>query len=132
MAFIGKKTFVPGEILTASDVNSINEQSISFIMSDSTATSYAIGTADIGKTLRFTSASTVTVTLGTAAGFSNGERVDILRDSGVVNIIGGTGVTVAGNGVSRTAGTFTVDNQYAIASLLCIDSATYRILGSAS
>lgn len=131
MAFIGKKTFVPGEVLTASDVNSINEQSITFIMSDQSGTSYAIGTADIGKTLRFTNAGTVQVTIGTAAGFSVGERVDIIRDGGPVQILGGTGVTLAANGSARTLGTFTLNTQYTGATIIEVAADSYRILGQA-
>lgn len=132
MPFVGKYTFTPGEVFAAADANQIVTQSISLLLSDQAGTAYTIGTADIGRTLRFTSASNVTVTLGTAATFGTGERVDILRDgAGTVTLTAGSGVTIAGIGtaVTGTAAAFKVGTQYSGFTVLNVGANTYRVMG---
>lgn len=94
----------------------------------STATAYTFTTADQSATYQFTSASTVIATVSTATALTNGQRIDLLADgtAGVV-VTAGTGVTFAGAGTIASA--FRV-SQYQAASILCVGSNNYRIIGN--
>lgn len=108
--------------LTVNAANVVNTQT------DSTATSYTFGTADQGRTVRFTSASTVTATISTATALTAGQRIDVLRDgAGRVNVTAGSGVTLAGAGTVATA--FYIE-RYEAASIYCVEPNTYRIIGN--
>ena len=125
-----RKTFTAGEVLAAADVNTYlsNEQ----LFASSTANTYTVLTADRYETLVFTSASAVTVTIGTATAFQAGERIDILQDgAGTVTIArDGTAVSFAGRGVAGTA--YRIGQRYDAVSVICVDTNSYRIIGNAS
>jgi len=125
-----RKTFTAGDVLTAADVNLYLSNEIT--QTSSTATSYSIATADRYKTLRFTSSSNVTVSIGTSTAFEAGERVDILGDgAGTVTIQrDGTVVSLAGRGTAGTA--YRIGQQYDAVSVVCVDTNTYRIIGNAT
>jgi hypothetical protein len=125
-----RKTFSPGDVLAASDVNQFLSNEI--VLTSSTATSYDVATADRYKTLRFTSASAVTVTVGTSTAFEPGERIDILQDgAGTVTITrDGTATSLAGRGTAGTA--YAIGQQYDAVSIVCVDTNTYRIIGNAT
>jgi hypothetical protein len=122
-----RKTFTAGDVLTAADVNLYLSNEIT--LTSSSATSYTVLTSDRYKTLRFTSASNGTVTIGTATAFQPGERVDIIRDgAGLVSITtDSTAVTLAGAGEAGTA--FSISPQYEGVSLVCVDTNSYRVIG---
>lgn len=132
MTFVGKKTWSAGEVLAASDMNSVVTQTIAFLGTATTSTAYTIGSADAGKTLRFTNATAAVVTFNGTAGLSVGDRVDVYRDGGTVTIVAGSGITMAANGTARTAGTFTMGTQYTGASVWYVDTNAYRIIGQVS
>lgn len=125
-----RKTFTAGDVLTAADVNLYLSNEVN--LTSSTATSYTVATADRYKTLRFTAASAVTVTIGTATAFQAGERVDIIRDgAGTVTITrDGTATSLAGRGTAGTA--YTVGSQYDAVSIVCVATNAYRIIGNAT
>ena len=125
-----RKTFTAGEVLAAADVNLYLSNEI--ILTSSTATTYDLTAADRYETLRFTSASAVTVSIGTATAFEAGERVDILQDgAGTVTITrDGTAVSLAGRGTAGTA--YTIGQQYDAVSVVCVDTNAYRIIGNAT
>jgi hypothetical protein len=91
---------------------------------------YTVEDTDAQNTLVFTAA-TATVTFGTATAFSAGDRVDIVRDSAdELTIEGGAGVVFAGKGELGTAISFTIDEQYEAASVLCVGTDEYRVIGA--
>jgi len=132
MAFVGKKTWSPDDVLSASDMNSLVTQTGAFLGTATTSTSYSIGSADAWKTLRFTNSTAAVVTFNGTAGLSVNDRVDIFRDGGTVTIVAGSGITMAANGTARTAGTFTLGTQYTGASVWYVDTNAYRIIGQVS
>jgi hypothetical protein len=91
---------------------------------------YTVADTDAQNTLVFTAA-TATVTFGTATAFSAGDRVDIVRDSsGALTVAAGSGVVFAGKGELGTAISFTIDEQYEAASVLCVGTDAYRVIGA--
>jgi hypothetical protein len=125
-----RKVFEAFTRLDAADVNTYLSNEVT--LTSSTATAYTVATEDRYKTLRFTSGSAVTVTIGTATSFIAGERLDILQDgAGAVTITrGGTAISLAGRGATGTA--YRIGQQYDAVSVLCVDTNTYRIIGNAS
>jgi hypothetical protein len=125
-----RKTFTAGEVLAAADVNTFLSNEIT--QTDSTAVTYTLGTADRYRTLRFTAASAVTITVGTATSFIAGERVDILQDgAGTVTISrDGTATTLAGRGTAGTA--YRIGQRYDAVSVVCVGTNSYRIIGNAT
>jgi hypothetical protein len=101
-------------------------------LTSSTATSYAVADTDRYKTLMLTSSSNATVTIGTAAAFSTGDRFDVLQDgAGTVTITrDGTAVSLAGRGTAGTA--YRIGQRYDAVSVLCVGTNSYRIIGNAT
>ena len=106
----------------------INSTNVVNTFTASTATAYTFASTDSGKTYQFTSSSPVTATVGTATALTAGQRIDVLQDgTGTVTIAAGAGVTFGGAGTSGTAYSIV---QYEAASILCVASNTYRIIGN--
>jgi tryptophan synthase alpha subunit len=76
-----------------------------------------------------TASSNVTVNIPDL--YQVGDRIDIIRDgAGTVTIVAGTGVSSwAGVGVSGTANTFKIDQQYNGATVLKVAAGSYRVIG---
>jgi hypothetical protein len=54
-----------------------------------------------------------------------------VRDSATsLTITAGAGVTFAGKGETGTAISFTIDEQYEAASVLCVGTDEYRVIGA--
>ena len=125
-----RKTFTAGEVLAAADVNLYLSNEVT--LTSSTATAYTVATADRYQTLRFTAASAVTITIGTATAFQAGERVDILQDgAGTVTITrDGTATTLSGRGTAGTA--YRIGQRYDAVSVVCVGTNSYRIIGNAT
>lgn len=101
---------------------------VSTTFTSSTAIAYELANADKESILRFTASTAVTVTVSTATAFTAGQMVDLLQDgSGTVTVVAGSGVTLYGRG---TAGTAYAMSQYDAASVLCVESNGYRIIGN--
>jgi hypothetical protein len=111
-----------GGTLTLNATNVVNT------LTASTATAYTFSSGDQSSVLQFTNAGTVTATVGTATALTSGQRIDVLADgaAGVI-ITAGTGVSFAGAG--STANAFAV-TQYDAATILCVGSNAYRIIGN--
>ena len=125
-----RKTFTAGDVLTAADTNLYLSNEIN--LTSSTATAGTVATSDRYKTLVYTSASAVTVTIGTATAFQAGERIDILQDgAGTVTIArDGTAVSFAGRGTAGTA--YRIGQRYDAVSVVCVGTNSYRIIGNAT
>jgi hypothetical protein len=124
-----RKTFAPGEVLSASDVNAFLSNEIT--LTSSTATALTVETADRYKTIVMAGTADSTVTFGTATAFEAGERVDIIQDgAGTVTInTDGTDTTLSGRGTAGTA--YTIGQQFDAVSVVCVAENSYRIIGNA-
>jgi hypothetical protein len=95
-------------------------------------TARTLAASDANKTILFTSASAITLTVNASTDLPVGSRVDIVQDgAGVLTITADT-ATIAGAGTSTTSGSFTIGEQYSAATLLCVGSNAYRIIGNIS
>jgi hypothetical protein len=124
-----RKTFAPGEVLSASDVNQFLSNEIN--LTSSTATALTVATADRYKTLVMAGTANSTVTFATTTAFEPGERIDILQDgAGTVTInTDGTDTTLSGRGTAGTA--YTIGQQFDAVSVVCVAENSYRIIGNA-
>ena len=99
------------------------------IVTDAT-TARTLTSSDAGKTIRFTSGSATVVTVNASTDFTVGERVDIIADgAGELTVTADT-ATVAGAETSTTSGSFTVGAQYSAATILCVATDDYRLIGN--
>jgi hypothetical protein len=105
----------------------INASNVTNTLTASTATSYTYASGDQSRVLQFTNAGTVTTTVGTATALTSGQRIDVVNDGATLLINAGSGVTFAGAGTAGTAYSIT---QYEAATILCVGSNTYRIIGN--
>lgn len=87
-------------------------------------TSYATLATDSGDYIRFTSSTAVTVTIDN--NLTAGQYINFVQDgTGAVSFTPGTGVTL--NSVSNNR---KLSAQYAWASVICVASGSYRLVGS--
>lgn len=87
-----------------------------------TGTTYTIVSTDIGKLVTLENVNTVALSVNTGAGLTAGQRIDLLQLGGGQIQIGGT-ATVLGTPTTK------LRTQYSAASLLCISSNTYVLVG---
>jgi len=117
-----------GAVTLNVDLDAVN--TTTFITDATTART--LTATDAGNTILFTSASAVTVTVDASTDFPVGTRVDIIADgAGAVTVTAST-ATVAGAATSTTSGSFTIGAQYSAATLLCVATDTYRLIGNVS
>jgi hypothetical protein len=95
-------------------------------------TARTIASADSGKTIRFTSGSATVVTVNASTDFAIGARVDIIADGLGVLTVAASSATIAAAEVSTTTGSFTIGAQYSAATLLCVATDSYRLIGNVS
>lgn len=89
-------------------------------------TSYTLSATDIGKTVVFTSATAVTVTVANI--MVPGERIDLIQDgAGKVTFSAGAGVTI-----QSRSGNLSISARYAAATVICVASGQYRLIGDLS
>jgi len=128
-----------GATLTTTELNYVDgvtsaiqdqiDNPTAIIVTDAT-TSRTLAASDAGKTIVFTSASATTVTINASTDIPAGQRVDIVQDgAGVVTVTADT-ATVAGAATSTTTGSFTIGDQYSVATILSLGSDSYRIIGN--
>jgi hypothetical protein len=86
--------------------------------------------ADEGKTLQFTSASATVLTVNASSDFTVGARVDIIADGAGALTVTASGATIKAAEVSTTTGSFTIGAQYSAATLLCVATDEYRLIGN--
>ena len=92
-------------------------------------TARTLTSSDSGKTIRFTSASAVTITVDASTDIPVGGRVDIIADGAGAVTVTASVATVAGAATSTTSGSFTIGAQYSAATLLCVATDEYRLVG---
>lgn len=96
----------------------------------SITSNYSIQSSDAGKILTPNSSSAIVLTVNSSTAFSVGQSVDIYaRGSGSVTV-SGSGVTLEGKGT--TASTFYVTSRYEAASIICVASNVYAVVGAVS
>lgn len=89
------------------------------------AVSTNITSSHIGKLIRCTSDTAMSLTINTSTGFSPGEHTEIIRDGlGEVSIVVSGGVNFGSAGNRLRLG-----EQYSSASLICISANDYRLVG---
>jgi hypothetical protein len=115
-----------GAVTLNVDLDAVN--TTAFITDATTART--LTSTDAGNTILFTSASATTVTVDASTDFPVGTRVDIIADgAGAVTVTADT-ATVAGAETSTTSGSFTIGGQYSAATLLCVATDSYRLIGN--
>ena len=111
------------------DITSSISNPLASFVTDAT-TARTLTTADMGKTIRFTSGSATVVTVDASTDFTVGARVDIIADGAGELTVAASTATVAGAETSTTSGSFTIGAQYSAATLLCVATDEYRIIGN--
>ena len=101
----------------------------SFITDATTARTLATAT-DSGKTIQFTSGSATVVTVNASTDLAVGARVDIIADGAGELTVAASGATIKAAEVSTTSGSFTIGAQYSAATLLCVATDEYRLIGN--
>lgn len=121
-----------GTALTANgaalDVNLATVHTADFITDATTART--LTATDAGKTILFTSGSATVVTVDASTDIPVGQRVDIIADGAGALTVTASTATVAGAATSTTSGSFTIGGQYSAATLLCVATDTYRLIGN--
>jgi len=114
--------------VTSSIQDQIDNPIASFITDATTART--LTSSDSGKTIRFTSSSATTVTVNASTDLAVGARVDIIADGSGALTVTADGATVAAAETSTTSGSFTIGAQYSAATLLCVATDEYRLIGN--
>ena len=99
-------------------------------VTDATTARTLTSAADEGKTLQFTSASATVLTVNASSDFTVGARVDIIADGAGELTVTADGATIKAAEVSTTTGSFTIGAQYSAATLLCVATDEYRLIGN--
>jgi len=119
--------FVDG--VTSAIQTQIDNPLASFI-TDATTARNITAAADSGKTIRFTSGSATIVTVNGSSDLAVGARVDIIADGAGELTVTASGATIKAAEVSTTSGSFTIGAQYSAATLLCVATDEYRLIGN--
>ena len=103
---------------------------IASFVTDATTARTLTTAADEGKTLQFTSASATVLTVDASSDFTVGARVDIIADGAGELTVSASGATIKAAEVSTTTGSFTIGPQYSAATLLCVATDEYILIGN--
>lgn len=115
-------TTIQGDI---SDIQAVLPGIYTPVVTPVADTTYSLLATDAGDMLRFTSSSTVTFTIDNV--LNPAEYVNCIQDgSGKVTFVAGAGVTLQ----SPSGATVRTSTQYAWASVICLASGVYRIVGN--
>jgi hypothetical protein len=117
-----------GDVTLNVDLDAVN--TTTFITDATTART--LTSTDAGNTIRFTSASATVVTVDASTDFAVGTRVDIIADGAGELTVTASTATVAAAETSTTSGSFTIGGQYSAATLLCVATDEYRLIGNVS
>ena len=120
---IGNGSTAWNSLAYASLIGTINESSVVTTVKD-IAANYTVLAADENTTLRSTSATAITITIPNV--FNVGERLDVVQfGAGQITFAAGSGATLNSNGAKlKTQG------QYAGATILCVASGQYVLIGN--
>ena len=95
-----------------------------------TTTARTLVTADANNTILFTNAGATTLTVNASTDFAVGTRVDIVANGAGALTVTASTATVTGAATSTTSGSFTIGAQYSAATLLCVATDTYLLIGN--
>ena len=115
-----------GAVTLNVDLDAVN--TTTFITDATTART--LTSTDAGNTILFTSASATVVTVDASTDFPVGQRVDIIADGAGALTVTASGATIAAAETSTTSGSFTIGAQYSAATLLCVATDSYRLIGN--
>jgi len=120
---------IPGSQLSgAITTATINNTNVTNTLTTDATTARTFASTDSGTTVFFTSSSAVSATVGTATALTAGQSITLLQEgAGTVTVRSGAGVTLAGRGAVGTA--FAL-SRYDGASLICVGTNSYRIIGN--
>ena len=93
-------------------------------------TARTLTATDAGKTILFTSGSAAVVTVNASTDIPVGQRVDIVANGAGALTVTASTATVTGAATSTTSGSFTIGDQYSAATLLCVATDTYLLIGN--
>lgn len=119
---MARQTFTAGQVLTAAQVNTLQDSVWSDDVNAQTGTSYTLVLTDSGKQVTMTnaSASTLTVPPNSSVAFATGVRIQVIQlGAGAVTLTAGAGVTV------NSLATSLVMAQYQVATLIKIATNTW-------
>ena len=120
-----RPTFTAGQVLTAAQQNILATSIVA--INAQTGTSYTAVAGDVGKLITLTNAAAIAFTVPPSV-FAIGDQINIMQGnsgSGVVTITAGVGVTLQSNGTKLKT-----NGQYAVATIVCIASNTFVVLGN--
>jgi len=124
-----------GMVTFLKDVNTVQVYDGSqwvVVTSDPTITDetapYTIASTDAGQYVRVTNAGTVTI--ANTTNFDPAENVALFADGTALTIVGDGNVTLSGDGLSGTAVTFEVQDQFDLVGIVCIGTDSYRVVGN--
>jgi len=118
-----------GDVTLNVDLDAVFANPLANFVTDGT-TARTLTSSDSGKTIRFTSSSATDVTVDGSTDFQVGARVDIIADGTGELTVTADGATVAAAETSTTTGSFTIGAQYSAATLLCVATDEYRLIGN--
>lgn len=127
-ATIGQSN-VTGLVSDLADITADIANPLASFVTDAT-TARTLTSSDMGKTIRFTSGSATVVTVDLSTDFTIGARVDIIADGAGALTVSAGGATIAAAETSTTTGSFTIGAQYSAATLLCVATDEYRLIGN--
>ena len=125
-----RQTFTAGQVLTAAQMNQLQESVWELDTTADTTTAYTLVLGDAGKYVTLSNAASITLTIPTNASvaFDIGTVVNVVQlGAGQVTIAGAGGVTVNSEGSKLK-----LKGQYAVASLLKTATNTWVALGNLS
>ena len=125
-----RQTFTAGQVLTAAQMNQLQESVWELDVTADTTTAYTLVVGDAGKYVTLSNAASITLTIPTNASvaFDVGTVVNVVQlGAGQVTIAGASGVTVNSEGSKLK-----LKGQYAVASLLKTATNTWVALGNLS
>jgi hypothetical protein len=120
-----RPTFTSGQVLTAAEQNVLASAIVA--INAQTGTTYTAVAGDVGKLITASNAAAIALTIPPSV-FAVGDQINIMQGtggSGVVTITAGAGVTLNSNGTKLKT-----NGQYAVATVLCIASNTFVVLGN--
>jgi hypothetical protein len=125
-----RQTFTAGQVLTAAQMNQLQESVWELDTTADTTTAYTLVLGDAGKYVTLSNAASITLTVPTNAtvAFDVGTVVNVVQlGAGQVTIAGAVGVTV-----NSESSKLKLKGQYAVASLLKTATNTWVALGNLS
>lgn len=106
----------------------INGGAINLTLNAQTGTTYTLVGSDSGKLVTMSNASAITLTLPPSV-FAVGEQINIAQTgAGQVTFNQGSGVTIVSTGATASAPK--ISKQYAAATVICIASNTFLVIGA--